>query len=333
MTPAARPHRDDPEYYEGRALGLLASAGDGTASAVRAFARHDAPRTEAGARLVLAREHGCASWDELIRRVAGLRAADDPFVRAHRVVEARDVAGLEDLVDRFPELVATRGTNGNDLLGMAAATCDERLVAVLLRHGADVAAANVHGWTALHQAAYADLPVLARMLLDAGAPVDVAARGDGGTPLVVALFWGNRTTAELLAGHGLHPPNLRVAAGLGRLDVVGELVAPGGRPAPAAACGRPRRSGGWSSSAPIRTGARRSAAPRTARASPRSTSRRRTGTSTRSARCSSSARTRRCATRSTTGPPQGGPSTAGAAPRQRSCARPAGDGAQAARAT
>jgi ankyrin repeat protein len=60
------------------------------------------------------------------------------------------------------------------------------------------------------------------MLLDAGARVDVSARGDGGTPLIVALFWGNRDTAELLAEHGVHPRNLRAAAGLGRLELAEE---------------------------------------------------------------------------------------------------------------
>ena len=46
----------------------------------------------------------------------------------------------------------------------------------------------------------------------------------GGPPLIVALFWGNRGTAELLAERGVHPRNLRAAAGLGRLDMVDELV-------------------------------------------------------------------------------------------------------------
>jgi ankyrin repeat protein len=133
-------------------------------------------------------------------------------------VEAHDLDALQALLARFPELVTARGTNGNDLLGMAAATRDERAVRLLLDHGANVAAANAHGWTALHQAAYLDLPQLAAMLLDAGAPVDVSARGEGGTPLVVALFWGNHTTAELLAQRAIVPDNLRTAAGLGRLD-------------------------------------------------------------------------------------------------------------------
>jgi ankyrin repeat protein len=220
-------YHEELDYYEGRAYGLLASAEDETAGAVAAFARHGAPLTEEGSQTVVAREHGFETWTELTRHVAGLRDTGEPFARAYRAVEAHDVERLAALLDRFPELVAARGTNGNDLLGMASATCDERLVQVLLERGADVARGNAHGWTPLHQAAYSDLPRMAELLLAAGAPVDVSARGDGGTPLVVALFWGNRATAELLAERGLHPPNLRVAAGLGRLDAIEGLADPG----------------------------------------------------------------------------------------------------------
>ena len=231
-------YHEDLDYYEGRAYGLLASAEDGTGGVVAAFARYSAALTEAGSRIVIAREHGFGSWAALRRHVAGLREAGEPFARAYRAVEAHDVERLAELLDRFPELVAARGTNGNDLLGMAGATCDERLVAVLLERGADVARGNAHGWTPLHQAAYSDLPLMARMLLDAGAPVDVSARGDGGTPLVVALFWGNRTTTGLLAERGVHPRNLRAAAGLGRLELIDELVAPDGRLVPEAGAQR-----------------------------------------------------------------------------------------------
>jgi ankyrin repeat protein len=211
------------DYYEGRASGLLASAQDGTPGAVAAFERHGAPATRDGARTVIAREHGFTGWPALRRHVARLRTAGEPFARAYRALEAHDVDGLAALVDRFPDLVAATGTNGNDLLGMAGATHDERLVRVLLDRGADPTRGNAHGWTPLHQAAYSDLPLLARMLLDAGARVDVSARGDGGTPLIVALFWGNRTTAELLAAEGVHPRNLRAAAGLGDVELIDAL--------------------------------------------------------------------------------------------------------------
>jgi ankyrin repeat protein len=224
------PYREDIDYYEGRAAGLLASAQDGTDSALTAFRRRDdAPLTLQGARAVVAREHGFSSWAALRRHVGSLRERGEPFARAYRAIEAQDVDGLREQLERFPDLVALKGTNGNDLLGMATATCDERLVVLLLEHGADPARANAHGWTPLHQAGYSGLAPLSALLLEAGAPADASARGDGGTPLIVALFWGHREAAEVLAGHGIHPRNLRAAAGLGRLDLIDELVTADGR--------------------------------------------------------------------------------------------------------
>jgi ankyrin repeat protein len=215
------PYHDDLGYYEGRAHGLLASAQDGTPSATAVFERFGAPLTAAGARTAVARTHGFGSWAALRRHVAALRRdGGEPFARAYRAVEAHDLDALRAQLGRFPDLVAARGTNGNDLLNMATATCDERTVRLLLERGADPARANAPGWTPLHQAAYVGLPKLAGILLDAGAPADAEARGEGGTPLIVALFWGHAQTAELLAERGgVHPENLRAAAGLG--DVAG----------------------------------------------------------------------------------------------------------------
>jgi ankyrin repeat protein len=229
-------YHEDLEYYEGRAYGLRASAEDGTEGAVASFRRWGAPLTERGARLVVARQHGFSTWAGLRRHVASLRESGEPFARAFRAVEAHDLEALRAELDRFPDLVTARGTNGNDLLGMAAE--DERLVSLLLERGADPSRGNAHGWTPLHQAAYGNRLRLAELLLDAGAPVDVSARGDGGTPLVVALFWGHREAAELLAEHGLAPANLRVAAGSGRLELLDELVRPDGSLAPEAGAHR-----------------------------------------------------------------------------------------------
>ncbi len=47
------------------------------------------------------------------------------------------------------------------------------------------------------------------------------ARGDGGTPLVAALFWGHREVAALL---GREPLNLRVAGGIGDLELIRQLA-------------------------------------------------------------------------------------------------------------
>jgi ankyrin repeat protein len=159
-----------------------------------------------------------------------------PFVLAYRAVETGDRDALADLLDRFPDLVARRGTNGNDLLGMAG---DRALVELLLERGADPNRGNDYGWTKLHQAGYSNDPALARLMLDAGARTDLSARGDGGTPLVAALFWGHREVVDLL---GREPANLRVAAGLGDLDSIRELA---GTPAAGAHRGFYRPHGGF----------------------------------------------------------------------------------------
>ncbi|MDT8915661.1 ankyrin repeat domain-containing protein [Amycolatopsis sp. PS_44_ISF1] len=227
-------YHTDVGYYADRAFGLLSSAEDGTPSARAAFERHGQDLTRDGARAVVAREHGFGSWRTLREHVAALPENGEPFARAYRLVEARDLDGLSAVIDAFPTLVDARGTNGNDLLGMAGATGDERLTRLLLDRGADPSRANAHGWTALHQAAYSKKPQLVDMLLDAGAPLDVSARGDGGTPLIIALFWGNRVVAEKLAARERSPRNLRVAAGLGDPALLDELIRPNGTLAPAA---------------------------------------------------------------------------------------------------
>jgi ankyrin repeat protein len=98
---------------------------------------------------------------------------------------------------------------------------DLTLVRLLLECGADPNRGNDYGWTKLHQAGYSNDRELAQMMLEAGGRLDLSARGDGGTPLVTALFWGHREVVDLL---GDEPRNLRVAAGLGRVDLVRELA-------------------------------------------------------------------------------------------------------------
>jgi ankyrin repeat protein len=215
---------DDMEYYEGRASGLLESARDGTPSALAPFEAEGAELTEAGARVLVARRHGFQTWSALRRHVAALGEDGDPFRRAYLALEARDHAELASLLARFPELATARGTNGNALITMA---LDTETVELLLAAGADVAQPNAHGWTVLHQAAYGDAADRARFLLARGAPADLSARGAGGTPLAVALFWGHRAVVEPLleAGEaGRWPDNLRVAAGIGDVARIAELV-------------------------------------------------------------------------------------------------------------
>jgi ankyrin repeat protein len=112
-------------------------------------------------------------------------------------------------------------------------------VRLLLERGADPNRGNDYGWTKLHQAGYSNDRALAQLMLDAGGRLDVFARGDGGTPLIAALFWGHREVVDLL---GFEPRNLRVAAGLGRLELIRELA---GTPAAGARRGFYRPHGGF----------------------------------------------------------------------------------------
>ena len=202
---AEQPFHTDIEYYEGRAYGIATVNGVTTAEA-----RRD-----------LAQRHGFPTWGRLRRHVQALCDGEEPptpFILAYRAVEADDHDELARLVDAHPELVTARGTNGNDLLGMANSLEVARL---MLDRGADPNRGNDYGWTKLHQAGYSNWPELARMMLAAGGRTDLSARGDGGTPLIAALFWGHREVTSLL---GREPGNLRVAAGLGLVDMISHLA-------------------------------------------------------------------------------------------------------------
>lgn len=239
------PYRTDIRFYEERAAGLLSVARSGLPSALEIFARWH-PRlagVEPGqlrpaalgledAAWVVARQHGFATWAEFARHIEDLaagRAGSAPFLEAFAAIEQRDVAALGRQLRQHPDLVRARGTNGNSLLNLAAGCQALACAHLLLERGAPPDLANDRGWTPLHQAGYSDQSELAALLLARGANPRRSAHGEGGTPLVQALFWGHRATADLLARHGVHPPNLRAAAGLGRLDMLPALFTPGGR--------------------------------------------------------------------------------------------------------
>jgi len=218
-----QPFHTDMEYYEGRAAGI---------ATVNGVSLADARRELAG-------RHGFSSWAALRKHVDALARGEErpsPFVLAYRAIEANDRERLVELVEAHPEIVEMRGTNGNDLFGMANGL---EITRFLLERGADVNRGNDYGWTKLHQAGYSNDVELARLLLAAGARSDLFARGDGGTPLIAALFWGHREVAPLL---GLEPRNLRVAAGLGLVEMIDELA---GTPAAGAHRGFYRPHGGF----------------------------------------------------------------------------------------
>jgi hypothetical protein len=147
-----QPFRADLDYYEGRAHGIASVRGVSAAEA-----RRD-----------LAARHGFSSWRELRHHVEAMQSGQEPptpFVLAYRAVEEHDRRRLAELLDRFPDLVAQRGTNGNDLLGMAG---NLEIASLLLERGADPNRGNDYGWTKLHQAGYGNDCELAKLMLDAG---------------------------------------------------------------------------------------------------------------------------------------------------------------------
>lgn len=250
----------DASYFDDRAHGLLAVLPDGAAPVVEQVrtwhpAYHassdeeirTAPLTIDDARLIYAREHGFEQWADLVAHLDGLgiEPNEEPFLATFEAGKTGNWARVRSLLDAHPEIITARGTNGNTLLNLAASLspCRDpgaapdaphpgahRLAAVqlLLALGADAHQANDRGWTPLHQAAYRNDPEMATLLLAAGASPSASAHGDGGTPLAVALFWGHREAAEVLADAGITPRNLRIAAGLGREEIVRQCFDPDG---------------------------------------------------------------------------------------------------------
>lgn len=255
MSHSTRPFMRELAYYDDRARGLVAVLGDGSPGAIAQARRWHPALRDAGddairsmaraahftledARLVFARQHGFEDWDRFADHIRGLAsgAPGGPFMDAFEAGRMREWARVAELLREHPELPRALGTNGNSLLNLACSLVAtpaperpstspaslERLtpVRILLEAAADVDQGNDRGWTPLHQAVYCNDIELATLLLEAGARIDAEAHGAGGTPLAVALFCGHRDASELLADRGVRPANLRVAAGLGRRDLV-----------------------------------------------------------------------------------------------------------------
>ncbi|HVY93878.1 MAG TPA: ankyrin repeat domain-containing protein [Bryobacteraceae bacterium] len=245
----------EPSYFEDRAAGLV-SVHQGRLPQALAQIREWHPgfagmADEAiaaasfdldAARLVYAQEHGSESWDALLERIREIADGRrrEPFFDAFTALKNRRWDEFHSLVGAYPDLAWARGTNGNTLLNLAISVApgEMQIVDLLLERGADVNQGNDRGWTALHQAGYSNKPDLARRLLAAGADPTREGHGEGGTPLAAALFWGHREVAEVLAEAAIAPRNLRIAAGLGRRDLIDECFDESGALKPAAFEGR-----------------------------------------------------------------------------------------------
>jgi hypothetical protein len=209
------------------------------------------------ARLALARWYDFRDWSALAEHVATVVRDDSPVYRFESAVEAvvaGDLGALESSLREHPELIRARSARVTHfdppvhratLLHYVAANGVEGhrqktpknavdVAKVLLRAGAEVdALADMYGgqWTTMgllvsscHPAEAGVQAELALTLLDFGASIE----GDGSdrwnSPLMTALAFGYRETAEALAARGARTDNVAAAAGLGRLAEAHELL-------------------------------------------------------------------------------------------------------------
>ena len=146
-----------------------------------------------------------ANWPEgLSLATEAKSAASNPEASAlFAAIRAGDHSAVESLLKKskvLKVLVESRGSHGSTPLIHAAVYGDAKMVALLLKAGADVNAANDDGATPLHRAAGDYQKV--RVLLEAGAKLD-AQTALGRTPLLMAAsFPGNVETVKLLLSRG-----------------------------------------------------------------------------------------------------------------------------------
>ena len=158
-----------------------------------------------------------------------LRAAQAAEI--HEAAEADDVGRIQALLATNSALVHLPGQDELTPLHVAARAGKLKAAAVLLEHGADVNAADVHGCSPLHSAVYGQHTGVAEFLLGHGTNVN-AARDDGTTPLYYAAGDGNTNLVALLLKNDARPAGspptsfgpLHAAAKAGRIAAAALLV-------------------------------------------------------------------------------------------------------------
>lgn len=165
----------------------------------------------------------------------------EPLTLAIRALKRGDQQQLTALLAAHPALAHARSHDGRSLLGHlsdypANIPTGPALVQALVAAGAavdDLALNTAQGETPLQWAVSANDVAVAAALLAAGAAVD-GPQGDG-RPLSQALFYGQRTAAELLVQRGARV-TLTFAAGLGRVNQIEACFDAAGQLLPQAGC-------------------------------------------------------------------------------------------------
>ncbi len=172
------------------------------------------------------------SMIEAYSGVSRILEAEAPL---HTVLRAATRDRFISQVEHDPSSVRLLGSRGQTLLHDAAMAGEAELAAVLIRSGADPDAREPEGHTPLYRAATGEV---ARVLLAAGASVDVPSGPTRGTPLHQAARRGSDSVATALLDHGANidardskgQTPLRRAVNCRKLQVVHLLVRRGANP-------------------------------------------------------------------------------------------------------
>ena len=138
------------------------------------------------------------------------------FHPAMKAIKADDLERFKTLVAEDPSLATSRSTRSHPTLLQCVVlegkgkTNNVAMAKVLIDAGAELN-------EPLGAAASIDNRAVAELMLDRGAAVD----GTGGwSPLEEALYWNSQNMIALLLERGAKVQNLRIAAGLGRTDLI-----------------------------------------------------------------------------------------------------------------
>jgi ankyrin repeat protein len=141
---------------------------------------------------------------------------DPKFHPAIAAIKAGNLETFMALIAQDPTLATARSScSHTTLLNCVALDGKDKpnnveMARVLIKAGAELDEAFV-GCASMNNRAVAEL------LLESGAAID----GTGGwLPIEEALYWNSRDVLELLLERGAAVQNLRIAAGLGRLDLI-----------------------------------------------------------------------------------------------------------------
>ncbi len=141
---------------------------------------------------------------------------DAKFHPAIAAITSGDLEGLKGLIQEDPSLATSRSSKSHPtLLQCLALDAVDVPNKIEMAHLLIDAGAEIN--RPLGAAACIDNVEIAALLLDCGAAIN----GTGNwSPLEEALYWNNQRVIDLLLDRGASLHNLRIASGLGRIDLI-----------------------------------------------------------------------------------------------------------------